>query len=1348
MSRILLYLVTLVLCVTPCRAIGLAPSPANQLPITNISVTDGLTNSFILATQEDRHGAIWLLTEAGINRITSDGCTTFTSANSSLPAGNPNGIYYHRPSDQLWIFTSVSDGVAIDCSSLQVITPSLAADTYQQTMVYAADAADGGVWCAFRDGTIQHQAVDGRCTLYSPQTIEQMPTNLIRFLIDDGHNHLYVGYNNFGMLELDIDQHTAKHFLHNPADPHSLPGNNVRIMVFDQFHNIWVGTNLGLALFDAYEDTFTVVSRANGFVSETSGNNIMGLCLMDDGTLWCSSEPGGISILDLSQFGTHNPELVPIQTLLPDNSQLSSPHTRTLLQDHFGNIWIGHYGTGIDVIESIQSPFHILSEPNANPTTHATSLPLRFAYGITKDSQQNLWIGGCNTLYRCHDNQIVEQLDFSPYIDRPFGKTYLTYCDQSDRIWLGIDDVGVLCYDSHAHQFIKIQLFEEFIDVHGFLNDSQGRLWIGTEQGVALLDGHRAISQPHMLPVDKNHVIFALQEDALGRIWIGTFGSGVFIYNPADSTILSLGKDEGLPDYNINQIFKDANGGFWIATRKGLSYLRHPEQNLEIENLGRSEGLVDVHIRSVQQDQMGQIWVSTNTTISCWNQRNHRFSNYDYHNGIPNGGFIEGSSTILADGTLYFVSTNGICYFQPRLVADHQELSPVEIRQFDASENYHRIDFSVSNYAQRNLVEYAYQMIGLDDDWHDTQGDTKVIFRNLSPGKYTFRVKAYLRNGDTTNYTIAEVPFAIQPPMWLTWWALLLYLLLGLAILAVIIYYYLHKVKLETYLKAEEKRREDEHQLNEERMRFYTNITHELRTPLTLILGPLEDLENDSHLAEPYHHQIQTINASAKRLLNLISQLLEFRKTETQNRKLCVAKGDLRKTVREVALRYEELNRNRQVAIRASLPAQFDPLYYDAEVVTTILNNLLSNAMKYTTQGEIRLSLELQTSDNQRFALLRVQDTGYGIAPEALPHIFERYYQASGKHQASGSGIGLAIVRSLVQLHHGQISVESQLGAGTTFSLLLPFDDTYPDELHKESPVVPAALSDDKLSGQVETSPADTRPILLVVEDNDDIRQYILESFDIDFQVLQAANGRAGLDTALRVIPDIIVSDIMMPEMDGIELCKAIKSDLRTSHIPVILLTAKDTIEDKEVGYDSGADSYLTKPFSAKLLHSRIQNLITSRRRLAERLIEAPVDVASSTPDVTISAPSAEAPDPAVDVTLSLNPLDVKFLENLNAVIDQNLSSERLDIALLTDRLNMSNSTLYRKVKALTDRSPNEYIRHCRLLRAKEMLLSGKYNVTETAYETGFSTPNYFRDCFKAAFGIAPSEFLKQGSTS
>ena len=555
-------------------------------------------------------------------------------------------------------------------------------------------------------------------------------------------------------------------------------------------------------------------------------------------------------------------------------------------------------------------------------------------------------------------------------------------------------------------------------------------------------------------------------------------------------------------------------------------------------------------------------------------------------------------------------------------------------------------------------------------------------------------------------------------------------------IIYTIIHAYKKKIDLESLYTLEKKNHEQEQELNQERLRFYTNITHELRTPLTLILGPLEDMQKDTSLPTRQAQKLSVIHQSALRLLNLINQILEFRKTETQNKKLCVCKSNIAPLVHEIGLKYKELNQKKAIDFQIQIEKEEMLLFFDKEIITIILDNLISNAIKYTEQGKITLSLYPTTRNGVTYTEIKVSDTGYGISAEALPHVFDRYYQESGKHQASGTGIGLALVRNLVELHEGEIRVESIQNEGSTFYISLLTDNIYPNALHGDSTkqteeeMISEAVPEDSQNTEPETS----KPILLIVEDNEDIQKYIAESFSDSFEVITGSNGEEGKQQALNRIPDIIVSDIMMPVMDGITLCRQLKEDVRTSHIPVILLTAKDSLQDKEEGYEVGADSYLTKPFSASLLRSRINNLLDSRKKL----------IAQFQQTGTSHNPNSHLDEKRSIITEALSKLDNEFIEKITQLVEDNLSSEKIDITYLSDKMCMSGSTLYRKMKALTGLSTNEYIRKVKMQNAERLLLEGKYNISEIAYKIGMNSTGYFRQCFKDEFGVSPSDYLKQ----
>ena len=843
-------------------------------------------------------------------------------------------------------------------------------------------------------------------------------------------------------------------------------------------------------------------------------------------------------------------------------------------------------------------------------------------------------------------------------------------------------------------------------------------------------------------------MVHGIIRDKNGKLWVGTFGKGVVVFDEDDKKLYNFTTDHSFPSNAVNYMMEDSRKRILVATREGIIIFKDVSQPNIFVSFGAKEGLENTQVRAIQEDHDGYIWISTNGGISRLDEKNKRFYNYNYHDGIPMGDFMDGSTCITPDGTLFFGSQNGACYFNPRELSSPREVSPVTITQFfiynkqtesrdtrlpvpisnrivelPYNQNTFNISFNVLDYTQSSQVEFSYMLEGLENAWYSTQGDNQVTFRNIPHGNYVFKVKTRFRNQEW-NENAAQLTVVIAPPLWLTWYAKLGYVILFIFALYALLRFYKRKLDLESSLEVERKQNLNKQELNEERLRFYTNITHELRTPLTLILGPLEDLLSDATLSPKHANKISIIHDSATRLLNLINRILEFRKTETQNRKLSVAKGDLGQLVQEVGLRYKELNPNNKVNYHIHIETEDTEIFYDADMITIILDNLMSNAAKYTSEGDITLSLRSVEENQIKYTEISVSDTGHGIDAEALPHIFDRYYQAKSKYQASGSGIGLALVKGLSELHEGILKVESTVDTGTTFTLRLLTENTYPNAIHAQHDMEKKPMDAEETT--ITDTPTENHPIVLVVEDNTDIREYIRSSFTDIYEVITAKDGKEGWELAQARIPNIIVSDIMMPVMDGIELCKRIKEDMRTSHIPVILLTAKDSLQDKEEGYASGADSYLTKPFSAKLLHSRINNLLETRKKIASLLALADIQ------------PKQES------AVSSLNKLDNEFLQKITQIIEENLEMEKMDIAFIADKMCMSHSTLYRKIKGLTDMSANEFIRKVKMRKGVELLMSGQYTISEIAYMIGFSSVAYFRQCFKDEYGMSPSDYVKQ----
>ena len=1326
-----------------------------QVPYTfkHIGTKEGLSNGFVLDMAIDGQGFVWAATESGLNRLTGDDNTQYKKSNSGLVSNELTALHYDKRTDVLWI-ASQQDGISLfDCRTQQFSSLTTKNGLCTNRIIDLAPAEDGGIWILHKEGEIQHyNTTTHEFTDYTKDNVQGLSGQNLTCM-DDGNGHLYIGHTRNGMSILDLKEMTAKNFRYQPGNPQSLPGDYVRSIIMDHLNNIWIGTKHGMGLFDPLTGSCINIRHIVGNTHPLAGDNIHCITEMQDHTLWVASDLGGISVLNLHDFPNKHPEETELVNITHLNSALSSPNTRRLLQDDFGNIWISNYSTGLDFIANYQSRFKILPYYMANDGEKIA----KRIYGIKTGKDDSLWLGGENELSLCKGNRVIKSWDLSPYQKRAMSLLYIIEESREGMLWLGINDEGVICFNPKTESFKHIDLGVESLDIHAFFEDEEGKMWIGSEAGVYSYYKGNVKREDEINRRLKSPVVYAIAEDEQGKMWIGSLGGGVQVFDEKGNLVETLTTDNGLCSDNINQIYKDAEGGMWIATYNGLVYIKDTNHPRQWEIYDEHQGLDDSHIRAIQQDRSGNIWVSTYTNIAYWNKYRQKFNNYDHYNGVSMGGFVESGAAISKSGTVYFSSPDGVCYFNPAIiVAAKQQISPIRliacegyVRQQDGggnriltldtdgalrlphNENSFRISFTVADYSQIGQVEYTYQMKGLDNSWYDTDGENEVTFRNIVPGKYTFKVKARLKNGEWDESHVLEIPIVIAPPFWFTWYAFVVYVILFLMAVWFYVRSYKRKILLRNSLELERQKNLHEQSLNNERLRFYTNITHELRTPLTLIIGPLEDLVNDARLPEAYSLKIKMIHDSALRLLNLINQLLEFRKTETQNRRLTVSRGNLSSLVTEIGLRYKELNRNEKVKVYIDIDQLRQKVWFDTDVIQTIVNNLLSNAVKYTQEGKICLSMhQIEEADNL-YIEISVSDTGYGIDENALPHIFDRYYQAEGKHQASGTGIGLALVKSLVQLHEGTLSVKSKLGKGTTFSFRILSDNPYTDALHKETET---AVPENTEVQAEEFEETNQRPVLLIVEDNADIREYVSTAFQEHYKIVTACNGKEGFELALQHTPNIIVSDIMMPEMDGIELCRAIKDDMRTSHIPVILLTAKDSLHDKEEGYDSGADSYLTKPFSASLLRSRIHNLLKTRRKLAQKFADAiPQKTDGNIPDDHKEEPAQE-----------LNRLDREFLDKLTSLIETNLDMEEMDIAFMTDKMNMSYSTLYRKVKALTNLSVSEFTCKIKIKNSMRLLQSGRYNITEVALMTGFNNLSYFRKCFKKECGMSPSEYVKQ----
>ncbi len=1340
----------------------LCPLTAAAQPYTlkHLGLLEGLSNSYVVSATQDRQGFMWFATEEGLNKFDGTRFITYyknSSQKQSITGNELNRVYADPTDPIIWIATQRAGlnayNYETDTFTVYQNDPDNPQSLSTNDVTDIATAADGNLWVSTYHRGVEHlDKKTGQFTHYNRQTVPGLPSDHVWTVTDTGDGNLYIGHVYDGLSILSLHDKSVRQFRSAPRQPASLPGNEVLCVFKDSNGNIWVGTNNGLALFNAEAGEFISFrhNKSDSYGALTS--NIWGIRQFGN-KLWIATEFNGVAILDLSQRTFAMPDEFRFQFIREgdDAHSLLGSSVRCLFQDSFQNIWIGTWQGGINFIAHEPPLFNRWVYSPIRTNEH--SLNNKVASSICTDRDGRLWIGtdggGINVFEEGHRTAIYNkengQLSNNSVLS--------ALCDSEGNLWFGTFHGSINYYDTRRKTFRQIAPFgEKTLDIRCFFEDAQHNLWIGSSNGLYVLP----LSNPSAIKhYDTNNsqlhedLIRSIGADAQGRIWIGTFGGGVAVYTPDMERVELFEGYKGFCSNTINQIFRDSHDRMWIGTGEGLVCFPTPGSFAYV-TYQQKEGLINTHIRTVAEDHNGNIWVGTNAGISCYSGKKNGFYNYGQFDNVPIESFMSGSVVEDGNGVIYFGSINGVCYFNPANFYHERPTPPIaitEMKVFDRlgkddenethiclndskqvelrhTQNSFGITFNTLNYAMMNQIEYAYMLKGLEDSWYTVNKENKVTFRNIPPGKYEFQLKARVRNQEWSNQ-ITRLSIHVHPPLWLTWWAKIIYLFAVASIIYFTIYSYKKKLILESMYKLEKKNHEQEQELNNERLRFYTNITHELRTPLTLIIGPLEDIQKDQSLSPRQLQKVSVIHQSTQRLLNLINRILEFRKTETQNKKLCVSKRNITALIYEIGLRYKELNQKPGLEFSIEAEAEQMSLFFDKEMLTIILDNLISNAIKYTDKGRITLGVHTIIQDNIPYTEIRVSDTGYGITPEALPHIFDRYYQERSSRQVSGTGIGLALVKNLVTLHEGEIWAESVLNEGSTFYVRLLTENSYPNALHDDSTSVgePEAVKE-QLPEEVTAS---NKQMVLVVEDNKDILDYVADALSEYFEVLTAGNGEKGLQIAFAQTPDIVVSDIMMPIMSGTDLCQALKEDVRTSHIPVILLTAKDTLEDKEEGYRAGADSYLTKPFSATLLHSRINNLLESRQKLAAQF-----------------KGHTALDEKRAALTHALSQLDKEFIEKVTQHIEARLSSDKIDITYLSDKMCMSSSTLYRKMKALTGLSTNEFIRKVKMQNAEKLLLEGKYTILEVAFKVGVNSSSHFRQYFKEEFGVLPSDYLKQ----
>ena len=1324
------------------------PGIGQQQKPRYFSLQEGLSSRQAVDVTHDKHGFIWIATEFGLNRFSSNSFKQYYKAEKadglSINSNEINTLLYDN--DLLYIGTRSNGLNVLDLKTnrfsyfLHNSNDKSSIATNDITDIIKAE--DGKVWLGtYHRGVQRFDPLTKKFERFNRETIPSLPENGVWALAQDKKGLLYIGHVSQGITILDPKTRNLE-LLNSITTGGVLPDNEVKSLLCDSRNNIWIGTRKGLVVYNPFTKHIQRISLAT---RTKNGTEPYVYSIKEiNGELWVGGEASQLFTLK-PVYGSNNEVHHTLKLTLVNLNKSNNSAVQNIDQDEFGNVWFAMYNGGLGFLSHLKPFFSIIPTQNMLPglNSHAT------VTGILQDQDNSTWLttAGNGILKVKPNGEAIEITTRNSGLADNFLVS--GFEDSKKNKWFGLERGGVSYLDAETNSWHTINAGEKMTLVRAITENAQGNICFAAEEGLFIYNPKLKTFLKVVMntPMLGDYAPQTIVEDSRGNTWVGTYGQGLYIFDREWKIVRRISNGEGLNSNVINHLYRDRTNNIWIATNEGLAIQSVNKKVGDLEKINLPETGAWLTINALAEDQNGTIWCSTRIGLLRYLPKERRFLSYDHAFGLPLGGFTKNSVATDKNGRLFFGMPVGLCYFDPGSIPLILPKSPISISRFTVfnagetqsksekypdlaqeislrpNENSFRIELAVMDFALNNMVEFSYKLRGLDDNWVLLGNEKYLDFRNIPYGKYELLIRTRLKN-EAWSKGYTSMFINIAPPFYLTAFAIAIYCIVIAATIFAILFFYLKKRNAETQLLLKKQQSANEGRLHAERMNFYTNITHELRTPLTLILGPLEELMAEQQLAAKHKDWVSLVQKSANRLFTLVNQLLEFRKVESQYKPLILGEGSLNELLNDVVEKHIKANQRRQLAISFDTAQENIKTSFDAEIVQLILDNLLSNACKYTPSGTVKVRLTYERGETSTWAQISVKDTGFGIAGEHLPKIFNNYYQVPGT-SSHGTGIGLALVKELAAIHQGNISVASEVGKGSEFRVRLLTNEVRPSN-HIDLDLEGSAFGNESFEQE-------QRQLLLLVEDNRDLRDYLTSLLSFKYEVIKANNGREGLILAKSRIPDIIISDIMMPDMDGFEMLEALKQDLETNHIPTIFLTAMDSEIDKERGYQLGVDSYLSKPVSSKLLHLRIENLLSKRK-----LIYADV----------LAQLSAEIKDTSEAESIPKTELwpENSFVRDFVTIVESSIQNELLDAGMLADKMNMSQSTLYRKLKGLTGKNINQLVRKVRIQKAAQFLQSGQYNINEVSLMVGINSAIYFRQCFREEFGILPSEYQKKNA--
>ncbi|WP_345949746.1 two-component regulator propeller domain-containing protein [Mucilaginibacter sp. PAMB04274] len=1346
-----------------------------QLSFDHLTVANGLSQSSVISICKDSRGYMWFGTRDRLNRYDARSIKTFNhdykdpgsiscsdyvfsiieDSKKNLWVGTVKGLNRYRPENnsfehflhnpakkhsisddnvyciyndrkgRIWIGTNNGLNLLANSASrefMHFFKAKIGQPGLSSNQVYAIyEDHAGNIWVGGSNGLTKISYAKGKYQyLVFPSTgndPDSLHGNAVRTITEDRQHRLWFGTETGGLNLYNPETASFTHFKHDPLNQNSLSHNDVRKIILDKTGQLWVGTINGLNILNPETQTFVRYEHDAENRRSLSDNSIKDIYQDQNGSIWIGTTYGGVNVV--------HPDNIPFKVYQANKfkNSISGNIISAIIAGPKGNLWIGTEGYGLNQFNTVSGEFkHYKNQP-----ANKQSLSTNFVKAVYRDSKDNLWVG-------LHQGGLE--------LFQPAGENFKHFRhDPNNAASISSDIVSSL------------------------LEDSRGRFWVGTSNGLNILDLQSQRFRMYLSDPVKpfrltKESVRCIYEDSKHNIWVGTT-VGLNLLRPTSASFKWFMANERNPNSlkvgYINCIKEDSQGNVWVGSfHGGLS--RYIPSKGSFITYGISQGLSSDNVLNIQQGDANTLWISTDNGLVSFDLRSYKFKSFTVKDGLPTNEFNYNSSFKDERGNLFLGTYNGLVSFNPREIKSneiepvvqlsglklfnepvaigdktgllHQDISLTKEITFNHNQNVFSIDFTSLNFDKPDRNQFMFKLDGFEKKWNYVSVPT-ATYTNLPAGEYDFLLRGSNNDG-VWSKTIKKLHIRILPPFWLTWWAYLAYLIIFGVTLYLVIRFFRRQARLERDLYYEHLNYERQQEVHQLKLDFFTKISHEIRTPLSLILAPVESLLEAEKGNIVLRQHLQYVKQNANRLMRLVNELLDFRKAENGFLKLRVAEQDISAFCKDIFESFAGLAASRNITYLFEADEHPVALYFDASQLEKVLFNILSNAFKFTPDnGTILVALKTGSSSVE----IHLTDNGPGISKEGQEHIFENFYQDKGAADASGWGIGLALAKNIVDLHKGEITVDSvqateKHSGTTTFKVILARGlshfsaDQFAKSLNSlkiENEEILSPVSLPTLGHETELQVE--KPVLLLVEDNQEVRDFLKVTLCRDYQIYESENGKEGWEAALKTIPDLVISDVAMPIMDGYALCGNIKADERTNHIPVILLTAKADQNNQLDGLKRGADVYITKPFSVNILQQHIRNLLSvrqaMRQKFSQQMLLMPTSRVIDSPDET-------------------------FLNKLLRITESHLENPDFDVAMLVDKAGMSQTVLYRKIKALSGMSISDFIKSVRLKQAAALLVQNKLTIAEVAYAVGFNDRKYFSKEFKKQFGKSPSDYVTQ----